>query len=318
MANKFLGIMIFFLIALLNSFVALALSPANVDEYVRVGDPSDNLEMYEPLGNVRETLTEFDLSALEGGSYNDANGVVDFNQYIRFNDQNLPLQSMATVYRASTQNPQILGDFLYAREDPFPYSTNESILEYEQEFVDSFDIVHDLNTLDFNELEQAKIKIMGDYYTVTETQSISGDDLTISMAKGLTARLEQGQTANYIYNGITYNLQVLTANPNAEGNASFIINGFNTGVMNDGQTVILPSGKRFTLANVYSGARRNAAKFVIDSREISFREDYISDDVFSYGTLYVNGVADGSYTDSTNYANTVPLLIGNQAHNLNF
>src|SRR3989344_8086893 len=53
---------------------------------VPISEPNDMLEIRERLGLVRETLTEFDLAGLQGGTIVTDEGATDYNQYLRFED----------------------------------------------------------------------------------------------------------------------------------------------------------------------------------------------------------------------------------------
>src|SRR3989338_7096636 len=53
---------------------------------VSVSEPNDLLEIQERIGAVKETLTEFDLAGLQGGTIVTDEGSTDYNQYLRFED----------------------------------------------------------------------------------------------------------------------------------------------------------------------------------------------------------------------------------------
>src|SRR3989338_5032292 len=53
---------------------------------VPISEPNDMLEIRENIGKVRETLTEFDLAGLQGGTIVTDEGATDYNQFLRFED----------------------------------------------------------------------------------------------------------------------------------------------------------------------------------------------------------------------------------------
>src|SRR3989344_7575992 len=54
---------------------------------VPISEPNDMLEIRENIGKVRETLTEFDLAGLQGGTVVTDEGATDYNQFLRFEDE---------------------------------------------------------------------------------------------------------------------------------------------------------------------------------------------------------------------------------------
>ena len=82
---------------------------------VSVSEPNDLLEIQERIGAVKETLTEFDLAGLQGGTIVTDEGSTDYNQYLRFEDT---LNTSSTRYIHSgavvfeEDEDDIVGDYL--------------------------------------------------------------------------------------------------------------------------------------------------------------------------------------------------------------
>ena len=75
-------------ITLFLALFSLILPICFAADAVEIGSPSDLLEINEVIGNVRETLTEVDLDMLQGGQITTNLGSTDYNQYLRFMDNN--------------------------------------------------------------------------------------------------------------------------------------------------------------------------------------------------------------------------------------
>ncbi len=67
--------------------IVLCSFSVSAGEYVEIGSSSDLLELREPIGDVRENITELNLpNLLDGGIINTLSGSTDYNQYLKFSD----------------------------------------------------------------------------------------------------------------------------------------------------------------------------------------------------------------------------------------
>src|SRR3989344_3201180 len=85
-------------------------------DYVEIGDASDLLEIGERIGDVRETVTEFELDALKGGVITTDQGSTEYNKYLRFRETNPSIQGLRVIYGENDERNEKVGDFLFAEE----------------------------------------------------------------------------------------------------------------------------------------------------------------------------------------------------------
>src|SRR3989338_7247764 len=220
-----------------------------VGDSVKIGDSSDLLEIEERLGNVKETVTEFDLNALRGGLISTDEGTTDYNQYLRFKDTGT--NSFATGGRVLFKEDEDdeVGDFLF-------FQDGNVMFEYVLEFEEGIESTIEAGTCDMLDLEDEILTILGEEFSVVDTSvgtgagitsggstSCNGNKVTLQLIGGaILDTLEEGETKTYTYNGKDYQVNVLIVADNAaggDGTVKFRINGFVTDELADGETDIL-------------------------------------------------------------------------------
>src|SRR3989344_6128518 len=79
-----------------------------------ISEGSDLLEIREPIGSVRETITEQELDGLRGGVVTTDEGTTEYNQYLRFQStgSNLTITSPVMNFTQNDANVQDVSDFL--------------------------------------------------------------------------------------------------------------------------------------------------------------------------------------------------------------
>ena len=278
-----------------------------VGDSTKVGDSSDLFEIQELIGNVKETVTEFDLNALRGGLVSTDEGTTDYNQYIRFEDTGA--NSFASTGRVVFEEDEDdeVGDFLFFRDNFFMF-------EYELEFEEGVESRIEDNTCDLTDLEDEILTIIGEEFSVVDTDvragttlstglaecqgdSTAADRITIELIGGaILDTLEEGETKTYTYNGKEYQVNVLIVSDSAnnnEGSVKFRINGFVTDELEDGETEILSDGTQIGIREILPNEAEEISggdlvEFYLGANEVEFTDSNYTDNRFDSSGVEVN------------------------------
>ena len=186
-----------------------------------IGDRSDLLELNEPIGQVRETITEFDMEFLKSGKISTNKGSSDFNQYLRFENSGLKV-----VYGENEDDD--VGEYVYVGD-------GELVFEYELEFEEGIESDID-NSNQLEDFEDEILNILGDSYTIVES-SISGTTASMTLMRGdISDTLTEGETKTYTINEKEYEVTLSIVTDTSNPKALFTINGERTSAMEDGDT----------------------------------------------------------------------------------
>lgn len=222
---------------------------------------NDLLEIREPVGDVFDTLTVFELDVLAGGQVSTDEGSTGYSQYLRFGDSSsTELQTFAVNYVEDEKD--ILGYFLVIEDDkPF--------FEWEVEFSEGLESSSADNKLE--DLENEKLKILGKEYTIVDT-SISGNSVTLELMAGdVSDTLREGETKTYTIDGVDYEVTVVfISDPNSGGTpeAKFAVNGELTDGLEDGQTDTLNNGFKIGVRDLLVNSREGVVEFFVGAERI--------------------------------------------------
>ena len=247
-----------------------------VKEHFKISEKSDGLEIDEDLGDVIEAVTSRELNALSGGSITTQAGRTEYNQYIRFNAEDLDSGSV-TYSRDEKGSTE---DFLYFEE-------NEDMFEYELEFENGLrsKVVNNVLT----DLEDEKLNILGREYQVVSASVSSGIATIEFMSGDIYDSLNEGESKKYQLNGVDYEVEAVTitdANPAA---AVLKINGVETNQLEDGDLHIDDNGVATGIAdllNTEAGEGKDIVRFYLNAQSFEFTDSY-GDDEFG-GSVSVN------------------------------
>lgn len=206
---------------------------------VSMSDGSDMLEIREPVGDVRETLTELDLDGLRGGLVTTNEGSTEYNQYLRFNATDNPISSPLINFTGNDENVEDVGDYLFVKEGS---NENSTFFEYELEFSEGLESDIVSNKLD--DLEDEELVILGQVYNVVDTKiDTSNNEVTLDLLGGnVFDTLEEGETKTYTVNGKDYKVEVLIIEDTTPNTVTFRINGKLTDQLLEGETEVLDDG----------------------------------------------------------------------------
>jgi S-layer protein (TIGR01564 family) len=178
---------------------------------------SDNLELNETLGNVRETMTESDLMALKGGVISTDQGTTDYNQYLRFKDGSA-IQTGRVIYGENDDNE--VGDFLYFKE-------SDILFEYEIEFEEGIESDIQSGTYDLTDIEDEVVNILGTQYSIVETDAKTATDvIKLDFISGeVHDTMEEGQIKTFTISGKDYEVEVIVISDNARSGEGEVSSG---------------------------------------------------------------------------------------------
>ncbi|MBW3018422.1 S-layer protein, partial [Candidatus Woesearchaeota archaeon] len=260
---------------------------------VEIGEPSDLLELGEPIGNVRETVTEFELDALKGGVITTDEGSTEYNQYLRFNDNDPILANATVLFTENDETNEKVGDFLYLREGN---AVTDAIFEYEIEFEEGLESEIEYNIRgstvstvqgELDDLEDEVFNLFGIDYTFVDSEidiSNNVQRVTLEFLGGdVTDTLEEGEIRTYTIDGVDYEVEALivsdTGGSEGRGSVKFKVNGEVTDELEDGDTDVLSDGLEIGIREILPNEAEEVAggdlvEFFLGANKIQFTDVY--------------------------------------------
>ncbi len=256
-----------------------------------IGEANDMLTINEPIGDVKETITEFDVEALQGGTVSTDEGTTNYNQYLRFkavnNTGSNELFPTAVVYGQNDAPSEQVSDWLHVAEGDDP--EQDAFFEWEIEFEEGLESEIESDgsgNLELNDLEDEVFNIFGTDFVFVDSEvqnNSNNDDVTLEFIAGdVTDSLQEGETKTYTIDGKDYEVTlVFVSNPNG-GNveAKLSVNGELTDAMQDGGTDILSSGLEVGIQEILVSERGGVAEFFLGAQKVQFRDTNANDDSF--------------------------------------
>lgn len=249
---------------------------------VEIGSTSDLLEIGEPIGDVRETLTEVDLDMLKGGQIVTDEGSTEFNQYLRFPDVN----ASGRVIFAEDERDRV-GHYLN-------YDADATLFEWALEFEEGLE--SEVEGDDLKDLEDEDITVLGQPFVIVDTdlrvvsfgQFVNGNDLTNSttvpdltielIGGAVSAVLGENDKETYVVDGKEYEVEVLVISETAasgEGSVKFRINGEITDELEDGETDVLADGTQIGIRDILATGKdiqKSIVQFYLGAYKVEFRD----------------------------------------------
>ena len=275
-----------------------ATSLALSGDAVEIGEPSDLLEIGEPIGDVRETVTEFELDALKGGVITTDQGSTEYNQYLRFKDTNNQIasgrngESGRVVYDENDERNEKVGDFLFFQEGD--NVTNDAMFEFEIEFEEGLESEEEAITVGntpvskfkLDDLEDEVFNMFGTDYTIVKAEFSPGSrEISLEFLGGdVVDTMEEGEIKTYTIDGVDYEVEVLIISDASE-EVKFKVNGEITDELQDGETDVLSDGLEIGVREVLSNEAEEVSggdivEFFLGANKIQFKDNF-SDTAFS-------------------------------------
>ncbi|RMD58217.1 hypothetical protein D6825_01520 [Candidatus Woesearchaeota archaeon] len=259
---------------------------------VEIGSTSDLLEIGEPLGDVRETLTEVDLDMLKGGQVVTDQGSTEFNQYLRF----LNNPSAGSVQFAEDERDRV-GHYLF-------WDDGQLVFQWELEFEEGLE--SEVKGNDLKDLEDEDLTILGQPFVIVDTdlsigtsgnttQDAATPDLTVELIGGaVSAVLGENDKETYVVDGKEYEVEVLVISETSaggEGSVKFRINGEITDELEDGETDVLADGTQIGIRDILATGKdiqKSIVQFYLGAYKVEFRDTNTSDAAFVAAGAQVN------------------------------
>jgi len=268
---------------------------------VSISEPNDLLEIREKLGQVRETLTEFDLDGLRGGTVSTNEGTTDYNQYLRFQSS---LNSSTSDYIASGQvffdrdEDDVAGDYLFFRDGDVLF---EYELEFEEGLKSNVECINSGTSVGaagcaagdqrrLRDLEDEQLTILGKPYTIVRTRVVtSTNQLILEMLGGdVIDTLEEGQTKTYTIDGKDYEVTAVIISDGGRSGTDtvkFNVNGELTRELVEGQTDVLKDGTEVGVREILANeageiSGGDIVEFFLGANKVRFEDSDYTDSNF--------------------------------------
>ncbi|MFC1647900.1 S-layer protein [Nanoarchaeota archaeon] len=256
-------------------------------DVVEIGEANDLLSLNEPIGDVRETITEFELGALKGGVISTDEGTTAYKQYLRFKVANASeLFPTAVVYGENDAPNEEVGDWLFIAEGN--EVTQDAFFEWEIEFEEGLEAEIEVVTAgslwELEDLEDEVFNIFGTDFVFVDSEmrnNCTTPDLKLEFLAGdVTDVLQEGETKTYTIDGKDYEVTlVFVSNPNTGTGveAKLSVNGELTDAMGDGGTDILSDGLEIGIQEILVSERGGIVEFFLGATKVQFRDLDTSD-----------------------------------------
>ena len=262
---------------------------------VPFSEPSDLLEIQERLGRVKQTLTEFDLAGLQGGTLITDEGSTDYNQYLRFEDSKNTTSAdwIASGYVSFDEDEDdVVGDYLR-------FGDGDLIFEYELEFEEGVESAIDFKTgttgaRELPDLEDEELNVLGKVFSIVDTKiDLTNVDVTLEMLGGdVLDTLEEGETRTYTIDGKEYAVTLVIVSDNANS-VKFSVNGEITDELKEGGTDVLRDGTEIGVRDILPNEAEeetggDIVEFFLGANKITLKDTDYTDTNFDTAGVKVH------------------------------
>ncbi|MEK6840166.1 MAG: hypothetical protein AABX72_04430, partial [Nanoarchaeota archaeon] len=195
---------------------------------------NDRVELNEYLGDVISTLTEDDLSALQGELVSTSRGSTEIHQYLHF----AAVNTGRVIFAEDEDNH--ISDMLYFDNDNYLFS-------YELEFEGG--LRSRIDGINLDDMDDTKIHLFGREYTLVEATK-QGDTLTLRLVGGdYSDMIKEGETKTYTVDGKEYAVTLVTLD-DVQRKATLEIDGTLSKQLSEGEIFHL-GNEMFGIGDIY-------------------------------------------------------------------
>ena len=251
---------------------------------VEIGTPTDLLELNETLGDVRQTLTEFDLNILKGGSITTQRGVTKYNQYLNFNE--------TTAYRS---NRVIFTEDEFDNIGHFFHTVDgDQIFDWTLEFEEGF--ISDIEGSRLRDLEDRDLNILGTEYAIVGTKftNTTGNTRLSLLGGPVFDSLGEGDKKTYTMNDRTYEIEVIiiseTAN-SGDGEVLLKVNGQTLPRMRSEEAEPTLDGTLVGIRDIIATGKdtqSSVVRFYLGAQKLEVKDTNGEDQAFTVGGMTIN------------------------------
>lgn len=251
---------------------------------VEIGTPTDLLELNETLGDVRETLTEFDLNILKGGSITTQRGVTKYNQYLNFN-QTSSYRSNRVIFTEDEFDN--IGHFFHVTD-------GDEIFSWTLEFEEGF--ISDVEGTTLRDLQDRDLNLLGTEYAIVGTKwTNSTSEVRLSLLGGpVFDSLGEGDKKTYTLNDRTYEVEVViiseTAN-SGDGEVLLKVNGQTLPRMRGQEAEPLPDGTLVGIRDIIATGKdtqSSVVRFYLGASKLEMKDTQAEDTTYTTGGMTIN------------------------------
>ncbi len=257
---------------------------------VEFGSPTDLLELNESIGSVRESISEFDLSILKGGSISTQRGVTKYNQYLQFNSS-AAARSLKVVFTEDEFDN--VGDVLFVRDQDALF---DWVLEFEEGFI-SDTTVSSIGK-DLKDLQDRTLNVLGTEYAVVKASFVAPSNHTTRYSEfrlellggPVYDELGEGDKKTYTLNGKEYEVEIVVI---SETNNEVLlkVNGALLPKMKRAELEPTSDGTLLALRDIISTGKDTQSSVVrlyLGATKLVFRDVNVTDQAYTKGGAVVN------------------------------
>ncbi len=257
---------------------------------VEIGTPTDLLELNESLGDVRKTLTEFDLNMLKGGSITTRRGVTKYNQYI-----NLPFNETVasdTVLNVDSSSSRVIFD-----EDEFDnvghflhWKDGQTLFQWVLEFEEG--LTSDVEGIRLRDLEDRNVNVLGTEYAIVATQfNTSARSARLDLLGGpVYDALGEGDKKTYTLDGREYEVEVVVISETA-GEVLLKVNGQALPRLRSAETEPAADGTLVGIRDIIATGKdtqSSVVRFYLGASDIELRDTLYNDSSYTTAGAIIN------------------------------
>ncbi|MHA1852525.1 MAG: S-layer protein, partial [Candidatus Heimdallarchaeaceae archaeon] len=260
------------------------------DSY-RIDKASNFVEIGENVSSVvsagSPTIGESQLSGLSGGTFRNSKGAFDYNEYLE-----LPLSAAVSFTTDPDDDTDTPAFYLVLDSGTQAY-------KYSVEFPVALEAdLGSTPSTSISQLENKKITLVGEEYTITSAKLTNGDDIELTlMAGALQDVLEEGTSKTYTLNGKDYEVSLdYVGTVGTTSSCKFTINGEVTDTLQEGETYRTIDGTEIGIRDIMENEAGEAAggdkvEFFLGAKKL-----VIDDDDYDDTTASGNNIEYGSET----------------------
>ena len=254
------------------------------------GRSSDLLEVYENLGDVTETFSATDLKGLDSGNIKTSEGSTDYNQYLRFDENDGSIESGRVIF-GENENDEV-SDFLN-------FQDGDTIFEYELEFEEG--LKSDIQDGTLDDLEDEEVTILGRTYTIVDSDiDVNSNELSLTLLGGSeVVDMQEGESQTFTINGNEYRVEVavISDSNNEEPQVLFKVNGVVLHEMEEGDTESLEGGAILGVRSILDNEAedgKDIVYFYIGGHKLEFSDSYNDNEFSTTVDIDEESIEDGS------------------------
>ena len=253
-------------------------------DVLEIGTSWDLLELREPIGDVRTTITSAEMpNFLAGGVINTNQGSTAFNQYLRFLDSSNPFNSPLTNY---TENQGIadgfVSDYLYIQDSDNPTNPSTAFMEFELEFESGLESI--ISSSRLPDLINVEFNVLGEEYIVFDNMvDTTNDEVTLILLAGrIREYMQEGQIETYTIDGKDYTVNVMVIGSNPSPSVILEVNGEILIPLQNGQTTVIGDGSIVAVNNIIlNPGGIDVAEIYIGANKLVLKDTTYTDTTYS-------------------------------------